>query len=226
MKKIFKWLKAYWKILVGLIVWLAIMVLVFTRHMSLSDRIQAMCVITLVFITGFYAVQTQRLVEEERKKRYAEFGMERIKKFLGPLLKMFEGLNDSLSVITQPRNRPLIYEFDNLLAPFQVRLDNIDELFSEYLFMASVKLRGDLQKFLREARESMPTIENQAGSHAIPWKTEIERKIQDLKNTIVVETSLISQQIRKTYGVPSHETEVLESSEDLTVLSERPPKRI
>jgi len=234
MKKTFEWLKAHWRILIGIALWAAIVALVFfIGDMSLSDRIQATSVITLAFITWFYAVQTQRLVkeqkdalEEERKKRNAEFGVERIKIFLRPLLKKLEDLNDSLSVITESRNRPLIDCWGNSLERFHVKLNNIDELFSEYLYMASVRLRGDLQKFLSEVKESIPTFENQAESYTIPWKKRIERKIQDLKNSIVFEASLISQQIRKTYGFFSHETEVLESSDDLTVLSDRPPRRI
>ena len=110
MKKAIQWLNAHWGIIVA--AWAAIILAVFIfGNMNMSDRIQAASVITLVFITLYYAVQTQLLVreqknaiEEDRKRRNAEFGMQRIEMFLSPLLQMLEDLSGSLCVITEPQS--------------------------------------------------------------------------------------------------------------------------
>ena len=225
MKKIMEWLNAHWGILVA--VWAAIIAAIFVfGAMQLGDRIQATTTITLVFITLFYAIQTQRLVDEERKGRSAEFGIQRIEELLRPLIEILDDLYDNLSVITEPRDRALIDKYENYLGNFQVRLNFLDKLLFDHLYMASNRLRNELSKFLRETRESIPTIDNQAETYTIPWKEKVEKRIRELQGTIVVEAGLISQYIRKAYGYDSQNANELESWDDLTVLSNRPPSRI
>ena len=173
MKKICDWFIAHWRVLVGIAVWAAIVSIIFFQsgldsqpRLSLSDKIQAMSVITLVFITWFYAVQTQRLVkeqknaiEEERKKRSAEFGVERIENFLRPLLQHLDDLKDSVSQIAAASKRPLEINFDNSLSIFQARLNVTKEFFIEYLFMTDSILRFG---YLKITKMTMPkSIENQ-----------------------------------------------------------------
>ena len=232
MKKIFEWLKAQWGILIGITAWAAIIVLVFfIGGMSLSDRIQAMSVITLVFITLFYSVQTRRLVkeqrdtlEEERKKRYAEFGMQRIQKFLRPLLERLEGLKDSVSQIVEASKRPLEINFENSRGIFRAQLNETKEFFIGYLFMTDSILRYG---YLKITKMTMPkSIENQSEEFITQWKKKIDEYIGELETEVNNEISRICKNIRKTYGFFSHETEILESSDDLTVLSDRPSTRI
>jgi len=236
-RKAFEWFKGHGGILfsVAALVILVISCLkIFSlKKMSPDAKIQAALMVLLIVITGFYAYQTQRLVkeerralEEERMKRYAEFGEKRIQKFLRPLLQKLEGLNDSLSVITESGSRPLINKFENSLYIFKARLDQIDELFSEHLFMADPILRYGILSLIKTTRKTIPTIENQAEMYVIPWKEKIEKDISELMSAVNIEISKICQHIRKTYGYFSHETKILESLDDLAVLSDRPPTRI
>lgn len=231
MKKTSEWLKENWGNLIGIIAWVAIMVLVFTRRMSLSARIQAMSMITLVFITLFYSVQTQRLVkeqratlEEERKRRNAEFGMLRIQKFLRPLLEQLEGLKDSVSQIAEASKHPLMINFENSLGIFRAQLNGTKEFFGEYLYMTNATIRYG---YLKLTQMTMPTsIENPSEEFITQWKKEIDEYIAELETAVNNEISRICQNIRKAYRFFLLETKILESSDDLTVLSDRPPTRI
>jgi hypothetical protein len=230
MKKTSERLKENWGILIGIIAWVAIMVLVFTRRMSLSNRIQAMSVITLVFITWFYAVQTQRLVkeqratlEEERKRRNAEFGMQRIQKFLRPLLKRLEDLKDIVSLIAKASKNPLQLDFENLRGLFRAQLNGTKEFFGEYLYMTNAVIRYG---YLKITHMIMPTsIENPSEEFITQWKKEIDKYIAELETEVNNEISRICQNIRKAYGFFLPKTEISGSSDDLAVLLDRPPKR-
>ena len=231
MKKTSEWLKENWGNLIGIIAWVAIMVLVFTRRMSLSARIQAMSMITLVFITLFYSVQTQRLVkeqratlEEERKRRNAEFGMLRIQKFLRPLLEQLEGLKDSVSQIAEASKHPLMINFENSLGIFRAQLNGTKEFFGEYLYMTNATIRYG---YLKLTQMTMPTsIENPSEEFITQWKKEIDEYIAELETAVNNEISRICQNIRKAYRFFLPETKILESSDDLTVLLDIPLRRI
>jgi hypothetical protein len=230
MKKTFEWLKAHW-ILIGITVWVAIMALVFTRRMSLSNRIQAMSVITLVFITLFYSVQTQRLVkeqratlEEERKRQNAEFGMQRIQWFLRPLLERLKNLKDVVSLIAEASKNHLQLDFKNVQGLFRAQLNGTKEFFGEYLYMTNAVIRYG---YLKLTHMTMPTsIENPSEEFITQWKKEIDEYIAELEAEVNNEISRICQNIRKAYGFFLPKTEISESSDDLTVLVDRPPKRI
>jgi hypothetical protein len=74
---------------------------------------------------------------------------------------------------------------------------------------------------------TMPnSIENQSEEFITQWKKKIDEHIGELETAVNNQISRICQNIRKTYGFFSQETEILESSDDLAVLSDRPPTRI
>ncbi len=74
-KKGFKWLISIirdlfqkgWKILLFLFLWLLACFTIYLQTLQIGDKIQAWAIITLVFITLFYAIQTQRLVKQENR---------------------------------------------------------------------------------------------------------------------------------------------------------------
>jgi len=238
MKKVFEWMKAHGGVLVGLaaLFTLALSGLkIFSlENLSSDAKIQAALMVLLIIITGFYAFQTQRLVkeqrnalEDERKTRSAEFGMQRIKKFLRPLLQMLDDLRDSLFVVAEANKRPLEINFENSLGIFKARLSKIEVVFSDYLFMANSILWSDILSLIKTTKKTMPNpIENQSENYVIPWKDETEKDINKLIDAVATEIAKICQNIRKTYGFFSLDTENLESSDDLTVLSDRPHPRI
>jgi hypothetical protein len=235
MKKVFEWMKARGGVLAGLtalfilaLSWLKIFSL---ENLSPDAKVQAALMVLLIIITGFYAFQTHRLVkeqrralEEERKKRYAEFGMQRMQKFLRPLLQHAEGLKDSVSQIAEASKRPLEINYESALGIFQARLNETKEFFIEYLFMTDPILRYG---YLKIAKMTMPkSIERQSEKKITQWKEKIDEYIGELETVVNNKISGICQNIRKTYGFFSRDTENLESSDDLTVLSDRPPRRI
>jgi hypothetical protein len=223
MKKPIEWLNAHWGILVG--VWAAIIaVILIVGNMPLSDRIQAASVITLAFITWFYAVQTQRLVNEERKKRNAEFGVRRIKEFLFPFLNNLESLKDSVSRVAEADKNPLGINFVDSLCIFNAHLNGIKKLFIEYLFMTDPILRYG---YLKVVKMTMPkAIERQSEEFVAQWKEGIDENIDELRIAVNNEITRICQNIRKTYGFFLHDKESRESLDDLIVLSDKPPTRI
>jgi len=81
MKKICQWIKKYWKAIILVLAWLIACLIIHWQNLDINDKVQAWAIITLVFITLYYAIQTQKLVEQERisleeeiKIRIANFG--------------------------------------------------------------------------------------------------------------------------------------------------------
>jgi predicted DNA-binding protein (UPF0278 family) len=81
--------------------------------------------------------------------------------------------------------------------------------------------------YLKLTQMTMPTsIENPSEEFITQWKKEIDEYIAELETAVNNEISRICQNIRKAYRFFLPETKILESSDDLTVLSDRPPTRI
>jgi hypothetical protein len=225
MKSLGRWIKKWREVLICLVLFFifAAPVLII-KGIGISDKIQAMAIIGLIFITAFYAIQTQKLVEEERKKRYAEFGMQRIQKFLRPLLKRLDSFKDSVSQIAEASKYPLLNNFENSLGIFRAQLNETKEFFIEYLFMTNPIIRYGYLKITKMT--ILKSIENRSEEFVTYWTEKIDEYIGELETEVNNEISRICKNIRKTYGFFSQKTEILPSSDDLTVLSDRPPTRI
>ena len=209
LEKYASWLDANWRRIVGWLIWVAIiLILLLIGNLRLSDRIQAVSVVTLVFITLFYAVQTQDLVKEERRafkaerdKRIAEYGEKRIKQFLIPLKSKLLQLKDGLSIITNPRSGPLIDQWDDLISPIKcVLYDPIKNYYIENAYMSNDVLKEEIFKFFGQIEGSWPNIDNQDEKYTIAWKDEMERALDFIDGLIGTEIQLISTHIKKTYG--------------------------
>jgi len=61
-----------------------------------SDIVQAEAIVALVFVTIFYAIKTDRLVEEGKTKRTADFNEKRINEFYAPFIKKLNDLKEEL----------------------------------------------------------------------------------------------------------------------------------
>jgi hypothetical protein len=209
MEKYARWLKANWRQIIGLLLWMAIvLVILFIGTLKASDRIQAGSVVTLVFITWFYAIQTQALVKEERRafraerdKRVAEYGEKRITQFLIPLKNKLQQLKDGLSIIANPRSGPLIDHWDNVISPLRyVLYDGVKRYFMENSYMSNDKLQEQIFQFFGQIESSWPTFDNQDDTYIIPWKKEMEATIGLIDAFIGLEIQVISIHIKKTYG--------------------------
>jgi hypothetical protein len=231
MKKVFGWIKAHGGVLVGLaalyILALSWLIIFSMKNLSPDAKIQAALMALLIIITGFYALQTQRLVQEEKKRRAAEFGMQRIEKFLRPLLQMLNELKDSLFGVAEASKRPLENNFENSLGIFEARLNKIDAIFYDQLFMVNPFLWSGIRSLIETAKKTMPKpIENQSENYVIPWKDETEKEIRNLGRAVCAEIGKIIKNIRNAYGFFLDDTESFLSRDDLSVLKDRPPTRI
>ncbi len=201
------WSKAHRRLLAGVSAWALIIGVVLSQSgMSLSDRIQAIAIITLVFITWFYAVQTQALVreerralEEEKKRRSAEFGERKITILLGPLS---EKLKDYYYCHTEPffdeTDKPKLRKY---LSEAREGLHPIEGFFRMNMHMASDELRIRLEAFFSDVRGTL--------WNSLDWTNEkiddfLQKKRSELETLIeVVETEMeqITTHIQSTYGI-------------------------
>jgi len=108
MKIIAEWIwifiKKVWLGTVGVALWLSASFIIYKQtDLLISDKIQAWAIVTLVFVTLYYARQTQNLVaqekeslDEEKKVRNANFGEKRVKDFYYPTYKELNELKKQL----------------------------------------------------------------------------------------------------------------------------------
>jgi len=103
MKKIWKENKNLLFLWLSIIIIVSLLLIFLKPSEKLNNIIQAIAIITLVFITGFYANQTQKLVEqekisleEEKKKRDADFWEKRINEFYKPFTETLNDIRDAL----------------------------------------------------------------------------------------------------------------------------------
>ena len=91
MRRICEIIKKVWQVAIAVLVWLLLCCIIYAQtEIQISDRIQALAIITLVFVTIFYARQTQRLVKEQQKKWTADFWEDRIIKFYKPFMERLD----------------------------------------------------------------------------------------------------------------------------------------
>jgi len=82
------------KFLWPIIIWLLCCgVIIYFLYGQTNNIIQAIAIVTLVFITSYYAFETHRIVEEGRIKRLADFWEKRIAGFYAPMSSKFNAVN-------------------------------------------------------------------------------------------------------------------------------------
>lgn len=167
-----------------LILIVSILLIFLKPQERINNIVQAIAILTLVFVTWFYAKQTQALVEQEKKaleeergKRYIDFGEKRIAEFYKPFINK---LNEMVHlVIKEPidleRIEKLGYETDDLfmkkgyLSSGKMGMEL--HKFQKILFEAEfAKTRKSIKKFINAQDEIKEILRNE-------W-FEIEDKIR------------------------------------------------
>lgn len=204
-----KLIKKWGKVIGGLVVLILIIAVIFHQKILLDDKIQAGSVVVLIFVTWFYAVQTQKLVEEERKsleeeskKRRADYGEKRLESFYCPLDKMlyeFRGLLPSI-FLALDENKPLITPFEDRLYGLRIQFLKILEIIKEKDHMMNDLLSSDFMEFVKNTHESWPTIKNQERQYVRAWMEGLERTIHNLIIAVEIEISVNKRRIQKVYG--------------------------
>jgi hypothetical protein len=202
------WLGAHWRIIIGMSLWMAIvLIILFTGILSLSDRIQAASVITLVFITLFYAVQTQALVkeerralEEEKKKRAADFGERKIIVLLGPLSEKLKEFIHIIFILFEETDKVRFHEYS---VEARNELQLIEKFFRTNMHMASGKLRVELQCFFNDTQMILWRQAAWADDEKNAYRIEMPSELNSLIRTIELEIEKITSHIQSTYEITS-----------------------
>jgi len=190
---------------------------------KLSNIVQADAIIALVFVTLFYARQTQKLVEhekasleqqkalikqeklfldEEKNKRIAEFGEKRIEKSLIPLLEKLEILEESLNEM----------KFDmqnaNEIRDMERKFNDFDDFRKKKSYMATHSLTQELINFRRQIKRGWITGDAiRTRNERVNWRDDFLRKTRQIMLSVGREYRSIMIHLRKTYGYFSGEEE-------------------
>ncbi len=207
-----KWIKDRQGFLLGLIVTsVFIIAIFFLRSNQLSEKVQAGSVIALIFLTGYYAKQTQKLVEEQRKsleveieKRQAEYGEKRIIDFFSPLFNNLLELHTALQGILhsgpEKTAGPMKEYYEEELTKARAALSEIKEVFYSKQYMVNSFLGRDILDFIIKVDLSWPTGPQERDFDNISlWAKENDPNIEGLRSKLVDEMTVIEVQMQKFY---------------------------
>lgn len=175
MKKVWIWLKKNWGIILGIVLLFSGCFIIYKQtELQISDKIQAWCILTLVFITGFYAVQTQKLVEQQKNFLNEEL----IRRSIEFREKRFRELYSPLGTLTAELSRALEHE-PNSVGKIESLISETINLVYKYYYMlssdATTKLIMEMVNFLKEHE-----YEKILGSEMFDkWKEEVLQKIEN-----------------------------------------------
>ena len=203
----------WWEVLIGVAVFIVINIAIFLlNNNQINNSIQATAVIGLILVTWFYAIQTQKLVEEEKKsldeekeKRRAEYGEKRIEYFLNPLFFGLKYLKANLQAIISRGSEtcaPLLRDYyDKELAAAKSTLSQIEDLFLTKSFMANDLFVQDIINFRDKINMSWPIGAEERGFDAISsWIKNTDAEIHRLLVAVGLEITVLETDIKKFYG--------------------------
>jgi hypothetical protein len=203
----------WWKVLIGVAVFIVINIAFFLLNDNqINNSIQATAVIGLILVTWFYAIQTQKLVEEEKKsldeekeKRRAEYGEKRIEYFMNPLFFGLKYLKANLQAIISrgPETcAPFLRDYyDKELAAAKATLSQIEDLFLTKSFMANDLFVQNIINFRDKINMSWPIGAEERGFDAISsWIKNTDAEIHRLLVAVGLEITVLETDIKKFYG--------------------------
>ena len=189
-------------IIIGLI-WIIVSIpsLIFL-YPQIDQMIQAEAIVTLVFVTIFYAIQTQNLVKEEKKKRGAEFGRIRIEDFLHVLKVELNHMEEKLN-----RMKTIDSGSNSEIFSVKANFEPITNLLNKRDYLSTKVLNKALWLFKKDVDESWIKQENweKPESRAI-WRDELLKRVKTIMKLVEKERKDIISHIRKTYGYSVDET--------------------
>ena len=198
MKKIWNCLK---KIILPLVLILLLISATFIifglKEINISDKIQAWAIVTLILITAIYSYQTYRLVkqqekalDEEKRKRIADFAIKGIKEFYSPLLKMIEGLHASLKtdVIPIESTKKIIKKIILLCHDYLYMMDENDAIID------FTKTLMDFGIVILEQKQKLQD-----------WRSKVLDGEKEIINQMSVKIVFFREKIIETYGYSNKE---------------------
>lgn len=213
MKSFKEFLRKWYEILICLFFFLILVGVVFKlKDLEASDKIQAISVFGLIVITAFYAIQTQKLVIDERRRlrlekeiRRAEYGGTRIKEFFNPLFYKLQELKDILQRIIDEGPEscagPLRTYFEEELNEAINKYNEMEDIFNRNKLMASSLLIDSISGFLEKFTSSFPEgFKEREFNKMGSWVKEINDHIDHVRPRILEEMGMIETHIKRTYG--------------------------
>lgn len=192
MKKI---LKENWGLLLAwlLVIILAIFLLIsFKPPSMINNIIQAIAIISLVFVTIFYARQTQRLanqekksIEEQRKKNRADFWESRLKEYYLPFKRILLDLTISVE------KRPFPADF------IKKKISDLCDIYSYKQYMVSKDLAKSIISFMEDLNKFGNLIRTEKKEDE--WSNKISSKSQKIVKQIDIEIRLIEEKLKEIY---------------------------
>ena len=188
-------MKNVWKENKSLIV-IACLVLILVCILLYPEKdeiIQAELIVILVSITLFYAIQTQRLVKEEKrlvkeekKKNTADFWEKRLVEFYKPFIDKLNNMKNA--VYTKPINKDRIFEI----------YKNTTDLIWKRDYMISEKTCKKIEKLTMILFET----QNYRERDSLKEFTDLEEEVRKI---IVNEWNDIKNALRKIYAIEKKE---------------------
>ena len=202
MRKILKWIKKVgkflwilirktWEFIIGIAFWFLTCIIIYKQaEIQITDKIQAWAIVTLIFVTIFYAIQTQRLVQQGKislkdqiKKRNADYGEKLLQNFFLPLIFKFIDLEAIIKKI------PGLSELNNKIRPAVEIVNEITGLYKKYGYIATKEMMGSLAN-ISNALQKIVDIRHGEENHFKIWKDEMNSLIKRA-NKIVLKQSKI-----------------------------------
>lgn len=178
-----------------IVLWLVACFFIYSQtEIDISNKIQSWAIVTLVFVTIYYAIQTQRIVNEEKKRRIAEFGERRVKEVLYPLGEILLELVDTLSA--SPKD----------LVEINEKFKSFDKLHFERAYMLTKQLNEYIVEFRKEFKlllKSFKIVKNLEEDRIM--EKHINSMLEEAIYKLNKETRSITIKIKKTYGYYSNE---------------------
>ena len=203
-ENLYKSLFIPWMILTLVIVGLMLFfsskdIVIFSMSRLISNIIQAAAVVTLVFVTWFYAKQTQKqakfsksLLDEQKLKRGLEFNERRLQFFYNPF---FEHLDEAFEIFEEKK----IEEIREILEKPR------REIFWPHYFMLQKETRLMVSKFFLELiKDAMDEGNNQLEENA---KSKLRKSFGKMRKKLDEERETIENYISDNYPFPEKEIE-------------------
>ncbi len=151
------WLIFFW----FLVIMIVSIVLIFLEAKGrTSNIIQTVAIITLVFITWFYAKQTKKLVEEQKLERDLRFNERRLHSFYNPYILSLDELKENLSELDMSKlERKIVnYEAETTEVEFGKKINlakslfdhSYQSIFYKYSYMVSQETAKIIKKYFLE----------------------------------------------------------------------------
>ncbi len=170
---------------------LASYVILFILSLKTNDRVEAWAIVTLVFVTIYYAIQTKRLVKQEKisledakEKRSADFWQQRLNEFYMPLKVNLFRLKTVLEF------KP--FSVDEML---QTLLEFIE--LSKKAYMLSEEFNDLFVSFVRVFK---PVADFRKEPQEETWKDEIIEELEKLSKQVEKEIRIFEYKINKVFG--------------------------